>query len=530
MAYHDLQDFIAFLDEAGELTRIAAEVDPELEITEIARRVMAESGPEGPGGKALLFEKVRGSPYPLLINAFGSERRMSMALNAESLDAKAAEIEGLINWAWSQVRDFSLIKTLPETFARLPVAMSLLPRRVNRPKCQEVIEDVDPGGCSAGVVAAGSGSSAGTAGTAGTEGSGEGASRGTAGRGFDSLPVLKCWPGDGGRFLTLPLVVTESLDGKTRNLGMYRMQIYDYKTAGMHWHIHKDGARFFGEYRKAGRRMPVAVALGCDPAVTYAATAPLPEGVWEMIFAGFLRGKSAEIAAATLSDLFVPADAEFVLEGYVDPEESRLEGPFGDHTGFYSLEDRYPVFHLQRITRRKNPVYPATIVGIPPKEDCWMAKATERLFLPLLRQLCPEIVDINMPLEGVFHNCLIVSIRKRYPGQARKVMNFLWGMGQLMYTKLIVVVDEEVNPRNLAEAAWRAFSNTDGQRDIVFSEGPLDALDHSSPLPCYGTRIGVDATRKGPGEGHVRPWPEPLLMDREIIDRVDRRWKEYGFK
>jgi 4-hydroxy-3-polyprenylbenzoate decarboxylase len=506
MAYADLQDFIACLEEAGELARIAAEVDPELEITEIAGRVMALPGREG---KALLFERVKGSPYPLLINAFGSERRMSMALNAESLDAKATEIEGLIGWVRSRARDFSLLKTLPGAFARLPVAMSLLPRRVSHPKCQEVIEDVDP--------------------EPGTAALGDGVS-GRAGRGFDGLPVLKCWPGDGGRFLTLPLVVTETPGGGERNLGMYRMQIYDYRTAGMHWHIHKDGARFFEEYRRLGRRMPVAVALGCDPAVTYAATAPLPEGIWEMIFAGFLRGKGAEIAPATLSDLLIPADAEFVLEGYVDPEERRLEGPFGDHTGFYSLEDRYPVFHLQRITRRKNPVYPATIVGIPPKEDCWMAKATERLFLPLLRQLCPEIVDINMPLEGVFHNCLIVSIKKQYPGQARKVMNFLWGMGQLMYTKLIVVVDEEVNPRNLSETAWRAFNNIDGQRDIVFSEGPLDALDHSSPLPCYGTRIGVDATRKGPGEGHTRPWPEPLIMDREIVELVNRRWNEYGFK
>jgi 4-hydroxy-3-polyprenylbenzoate decarboxylase len=461
------------------------------------------------GGKALLFERVKGSPYPLLINAFGSERRMSMALNTESLDAKAAEIEGLIGWIRSQARDFSLLKALPEAFARLPVAMSFLPKRVSHPKCQEIIEDVDP-----------------EPGRAGLE---DRVSR-RADRGFDGLPVLKCWPGDGGRFLTLPLVVTEAPGGKERNLGMYRMQVYDYKTAGMHWHIHKDGARFFEEYRKLGRRMPVAVALGCDPAVTYAATAPLPEGIWEMIFAGFLRGKGTEIAAATLSDLLIPADAEFVLEGYVDPEERRLEGPFGDHTGFYSLEDQYPVFHLQRITRRKKPVYPATIVGIPPKEDCWMAKATERLFLPLLRQLCPEIVDINMPLEGVFHNCLIVSIKKQYPGQARKVMNFLWGMGQLMYTKLIVVVDEEVSPRNLSETAWRVFNNIDGQRDIVFSEGPLDALDHSSPLPYYGTRIGVDATRKGPGEGHTRPWPEPLIMDREIVDLVNRRWNEYGFK
>ncbi len=347
--------------------------------------------------------------------------------------------------------------------------------------------------------------------------------------GFDTLPILKCWPEDGGRFLTLPLVCTKDPDTGNQNIGMYRMQIYDDKTAGMHWHLHKDGARFFEKYRERNERMPVAVALGCDPAVTYASTAPLPEGIWEMLFAGFLRGKSAEITKATLSDLDVPGDAEFILEGYVDPKELRTEGPFGDHTGFYSLEDEYPVFHLERITRRKHPVYPATIVGIPPKEDCWMAKATERLFLPFLKQLCPEIVDLSMPIEGVFHNCVIVSIKKRFPGHARKVMNFLWGMGQMMYTKLIVVVDETINPQNAGETAWWVFNNIDGRRDIVLNDGPLDALDHSSPVPRYGCRIGIDATRKGPEEGHHRPWPAPLIMNQDVIDLVTKRWTEYGF-
>ncbi|GHT60644.1 menaquinone biosynthesis decarboxylase [Spirochaetia bacterium] len=498
MAYTDLQDFIGALEHAGELKRISAEVDPELEITEIAGRIMASREPDA-GGPALLFEKVKGSAYPLLINAMGSERRMSMALGAKSLDARAAEIEGLISWAWSQARDFNLLKTVPEALPKLPIAMSVFPKKISHPKCQEVIEDIRDDAAGGSTI------------------------------GFDSLPILKCWPKDGGRFLTLPLVCTEAPDGGMRNVGMYRMQIYDNRTAGMHWHLHKDGAHFFEQYRALNRRMPVAVALGCDPAVTYASTAPLPEGIWEMIFAGFLRGKGAEIAKATLSDLMIPADAEFVLEGYVDPNETRQEGPFGDHTGFYSLEDDYPVFHLQRITRRKNPVYPATIVGIPPKEDCWMAKATERLFLPLLKQLCPEIVDMNMPLEGVFHNCAIVSIKKRFPGQARKVMNFLWGMGQMMYTKLIIIVDAEVNPQNVSEVAWRAFNNIDGRRDIVLSDGPLDALDHSSPLPRYGTRVGLDATQKGPDEGHTRPWPDPLVMDKDTVELVNRRWKEYGF-
>ncbi|MCL2479773.1 MAG: menaquinone biosynthesis decarboxylase [Treponema sp.] len=493
MAYSGLQDFINTLEKAGELKRISAPVSPYLEISAIAGRVMTEGGP------ALLFENVvspvsgvnnRKRLCPLAINLMGSKQRMAMALNAESLDAKAAEISGLLEWAWSFARDFNPFKAVPEALPKLPVAMSFIPHKKNHAPCQEVFDDES---------------------------------------GFDSLPVLTCWPKDGGPFLTLPLVCTEDPENGRRNVGMYRMQIYDNRTAGMHWHIHKDGAHFFQKYKERKERMPVAVALGCDPAVIYSSTAPLPEGIWEMLFAGFLRGRGAEVCKATLSELLVPADAEFILEGYVDPFETRTEGPFGDHTGFYSLEDEYPVFHLQRITRRNNPVYPATIVGIPPKEDCWMAKATERLFLPLLKQLCPEIIDLAMPFEGVFHNCVIVSVRKRFPGQARKVMNFLWGMGQMMYTKCIIAVDEEVNPHNSSEVAWRAFNNVDGKRDLVLNEGPLDALDHSSPLPRYGTRIGIDATRKGPDEGHTRLWPDPLVMDKAVEDLVSRRWKEYGF-
>jgi 4-hydroxy-3-polyprenylbenzoate decarboxylase len=489
VAYKGLGDFVAAIEARGELRRVKVEVDPELEITEIADRVMRAGGP------ALLFEKVKGSSYPLLINAMGSEGRMALALGAKSLDAKAAEIGDLLDWAWSQARDLSglgaLIGALPGAIPKIPAALSLLPKRVARPPCREVSSDTE---------------------------------------GFETLPVIKCWPKDGGRFLTLPVVCTRDPDTGEQNMGMYRMQVYDDRTAGMHWHLHKDGARIAAKYAARGERMPVAVSLGSDPAVTYASTAPLPEGLWEMIFAGFLRGKSASIAKASLSDIDVPADAEFVLEGYVDPAERRVEGPFGDHTGFYSLEDEYPVFHLERITRRKNPIYPATIVGIPPKEDCWMAKATERLFLPFLRRLCPEIVDLAMPIEGVFHNCVIVSIRKRYPGQARKVMNFIWGMGQMMYTKLIVVVDDDIDLSDLSMVAWRAFNNIDAARDLVLSEGPLDALDHSSPKPRYGTRLGVDATRKLPEEGHDRPWPDPLKMDERITRLVDGRWREYGIE
>jgi len=496
MAYAGLGDFVAALEKRGELRRVRVEVDPELEIAEIADRVMRKGGP------ALLFERVKGSAYPLLINAMGSRERMALALGAEdpeggpSLDAKASEIDGLLDWAWAQARDPSALGSIPGALAKvpgavahLPALLSLLPKRVSRPPCQEVISDAE---------------------------------------GFDSLPILKCWPQDGGRFLTLPVVCTCDPETGERNMGMYRMQVYDDRSAGMHWHLHKDGARIFEKYRERGESMPVAVALGSDPAVTYASTAPLPEGLWEMVFAGFLRGRSAEVSEATLSGLEVPADAEFVLEGHVDPDERRLEGPFGDHTGYYSLPDYYPVFHLDRITRRKDPIYPATIVGVPPKEDCWMAKATERLFLPFLRRLCPEIRDISMPIEGVFHNCVVVSIRKRYPGQARKVMNFIWGMGQMMYSKLIVVVDEEVDPSDYSAVAWRAFNNVDAGRDLALSEGPLDALDHSSPSPRYGTRLGIDATRKLPEEGHPREWPDSIAMDEGVVHLVDGRWSDYG--
>jgi 4-hydroxy-3-polyprenylbenzoate decarboxylase len=483
MAFDSLQEFMSALEEKGDLKRIQVEADPLLEITEIADRVMRAGGP------ALLFEKVKGSQWPLLINAMGSESRMAMAFGNATLDAKAAEIEGLLAWIWKEVRSFSLISAIPEALPKLPIAKSLLPKKVSRPLCREVIDDES---------------------------------------GFDSLPVLQCWPKDGGRFFTLPVVCTRDPDTGAQNWGMYRMQVYDDRTCGMHWHLHKDGAHFFQKYRARKERMPVVVTLGSDPAVTYASTAPLPEGVWEAIFAGFLRGKSTLVTKASLSDILIPADAEFVLEGYVDPEETRMEGPFGDHTGFYSLPDLYPVFHLERMTRRKNPVFPATIVGIPPKEDCWMAKATERLFLPLLKQICPEIVDLSMPLEGVFHNCVVVSIRKRFPGHARKVMNFLWGMGQMMYTKMIVVLDDDIDVQNHSLVAWKVFNNIDAGRDLVFSQGPLDALDHSSPQPRFGTRLGVDATRKWPEEGHTREWPDPLEMDPEVKRKVDGRWKEYG--
>jgi len=347
---------------------------------------------------------------------------------------------------------------------------------------------------------------------------------------LDILPVLKCWPGDAGRYITLPLVFTKDPETGKPNMGMYRMQVYDSKTTGMHWHAHHDGAQNYRKYCALGKRMEVAVAIGADPATVYSATAPLPKDVYELVFAGFLRRRPVEVVRCRTVDLEVPAEAEIVLEGYVEPGETREEGPFGDHTGYYSLPEEFPVFHITCITHRRNPIYMTTVVGKPPMEDCYMGKATERIFLPLLRLQLPEIVDINMPLEGVFHNCVLVSIKKSYPRHAKKVMHALWGMGQMMFAKFIVVVDEDVNVQNTSEVAWKVFNNTDPRRDIEIVEGPLDVLDHSSPTPLYGTKVGIDATKKWVTEGHPREWPDDIRMSPEVKNLVDRRWKDYGFE
>ncbi|MFA6507074.1 MAG: menaquinone biosynthesis decarboxylase [Treponemataceae bacterium] len=485
MAFKDIQHFINALRDRGELKEIETEVDRDLEITEIADRVMKTGGP------ALLFKHVKGSAYPLLINAFGSYERIAFALGAEGgrlgLDKLAGEIADLVDLS-SYAGFIGKAKAVPK-LARLACVLPL-PAVFGAP-CKEVIED-NPD--------------------------------------FDTLPILKCWPEDGGRFLTLPLVFTRDPDTGQQNVGMYRMQVYDKKSAGMHWHLHKDGRSMWEKWRAKGGRMPVSVALGCDPAMIYAATAPLPPFIDEAMFAGFLRKAPIERTRCTTNEIEVPANAEFILEGYIDTEEGlREEGPFGDHTGYYSLKGLYPVFHLERITRKKNPVYNCTIVGKPPMEDCFLGKATERLFLPLLKMFVPEIVDMNMPLEGVFHNCALISIRKRYPGQAKKVMHALWGMGQMMYTKLLVVVDENVDVQDLSAVAWKAFNNIDAARDVVIVEGPLDALDHASPLPHYGHKMGIDATKKWQEEGHTREWPDDIVMTDEVKRLVDSRWKEYGF-
>lgn len=430
---------------------------------------------------------MEGSKYPVLINAFGTYERLNLALEVDNIDSIAEDIKNLLDIS-SYLGILNKIKAVPK-IARLA---AVFPRKVDKAPCQEVVEE-DPD--------------------------------------LSTLPILKCWPEDGGKFITLPLVITKDPETGVQNMGMYRLQVFDNKTTGMHWHLHKDGREIYEKYKKLGGKMPVSVAIGTDPATTYAATAPLPKEIDEMMFSGFLRKWPLEIVKSKTNDIYVPANAEFILEGYVDVnEELRLEGPFGDHTGYYSLADKYPVFHVTCITHKKNAVYPATVVGKPPMEDCYLGKATERIFLPLLKLQLPEIVDINFPLEGVFHNCVIVSIKKRYPGHAKKVMHALWGMGQMMYTKMIIVVDENISPQDLSAVAWKVFNNIDAKRDVVIVEGPLDALDHASNLPHYGHKMGIDATKKWPSEGHTRKWPNDIEMTKEIKDLVSRRWREYGFE
>ena len=482
LAYKDLREFIAALEARGQLRRVKAEVEAELEITEITDRVSKMAGSDN---VALLFENVRGYDMPVLMNAFGSYERMALALGVEKLDDIAEEIRALMRLPYiSFSHKMDLVSLIP--MARKAINF---PKYVNHAPCQEVIEKDHPS--------------------------------------LDILPILKCWPEDGGPFVTLPLVFTKNPETDKRNVGMYRLQKYDATTTGMHWHIHKNGAENYRAAKAKGMtRLEAAVAIGTDPAVTYAATAPLPRDIDEMVFAGFLRHKSVELTKCVTVDLEVPATSEIVLEGYVDIDERRREGPFGDHTGYYSLADDYPVFHVTCVTHRCHPIYAATVVGRPPMEDCYLAKATERIFLPLLQQMIPEIVDINLPLAGVFHNCAMVSIKKSYPQQAKKVMQAIWGMGQMMFTKMIIVVDAHVNVQDEKEVWWRVFNNIDARQDLVLTDGPLDVLDHSSPMPKWGTKIGIDATRTWPEEGHAREWPNEITMTDDIRDRVTRRWKE----
>ncbi len=484
MAWRDLSEFVDHLERRGRLRRVSVPVSRDLEITEIVDRV---SKGRAAGNVALLFERVEGFEVPVLVNAFGAEDRMAAALGVERLDELAERL--------TKTLDLRLPGTFAERWAKLGTLIDMVkaaPRRVAQAPCQEVVETNRPS--------------------------------------LEDLPVLQCWPGDAGRFITLPCVFTRDPTTGARNVGMYRLQVFDERTLGMHWQTHKGGAEHHrrAESGVSGNRMEVAIALGGDPALIYAASAPLPPGIDEVVFAGWLRGSGVELVRCRTVDLEVPAQAEFVLEGYVDPRERRVEGPFGDHTGYYSLAREYPVFHLTALTRRARPIYPTTIVGRPPQEDYWLGKATERLFLPIIKLMLPEVVDLNMPAEGIFHNLVIVSIRKRYPGQARKVMTALWGMGLMALAKTIVVVSEHVNVHDLSEVAWRATGNIDPKRDLLILEGPMDDLDHAALRHRYGGKLGVDATEKGPLDDVAQPWPAEITMSDEIRERVSQRWKDYG--
>ena len=552
MACNDLRDWIEVLEKHGELKRIRAEVSADLEITEIVDRVSkigsAAAATVGAakthasykaGGPALLFENVKGQPgQSVLINQFGSERRMALAFGVERLDEIAERISGLMNMKAPE-GFLDKLKMLPQLGA-LTAAFPKTVAAKDAP-CKEVILLAEEKG----------------------------------GKGFDlnEFPILKCWPSDGGRFITLPCVHTRDPRTGKRNVGMYRMQVYDGQTTGMHWQRQKVAAEHYRNAMRAlaslgstespltagvaamaesaggsvqipdgpiggmpqvslgkmkGSRLEVAVAIGTDPATTFSAIVPAPPEVEEFLIAGFLRGKPLEIVKCETVDLEVPAHAEIILEGYVELGELRTEGPFGDHTGFYTLTDEYPVFHLTAITHRKKPIYAATIVGKPPMEDAWMTKAVERIFLPAMKMSIPEIVDINLPPEGVAHNLMLVSIRKSYAGQARKVMNAIWSLGQAMSTKCIVVVDEDCDVQNVAEVVLRTANNIDPERDIQFTLGPVDSLDHASRLPNYGSKMGIDATRKWKAEGFERPWPAMLEMDAATKARVDAMWAELG--
>ena len=505
MAFESFRDFIEQLDRAGELIRITQPVATELEITEMADREMKKPG----GGKALLIEKptVNGvvSPFPVAINTMGSHKRMAMSMGANSVDEVAAELG-------------ALMKAKPPTGFReaiklLGLALDLRhakPKLVKSGPCKEVVHLVES--------------------PKSKVDSWPKAPDWQNPSAFNSqpstllnLPILKCWPLDGGRFITLPCVVTKDPDTGDRNLGMYRMQIYDGNSCGMHWQLQKVAARHGRRYYEKGERMPVAIFLGGDPMFPFAATAPLPDGLDEFLLAGYLRKKSVELVKCETNDLEVPANADFVIEGYIDPTEPlRDEGPFGDHTGYYTLPEPYPVVHITAITHRKDAVYPATIVGIPPMEDFYIGAASVKLFLPIFKMNFPEIVDIALPAEGVFHNLVFVSIKKTYPMQAYKIMHGLWGMGQMMFTKYIVVVDAGVDVHNTSEVLFHLTANTDPQRDSIFTKGPADVLDHATSEIAIGSKLGIDATKKIPGEGFKRPWPPLIKMDAAVKAKVEK--------
>lgn len=492
MSLDTLQEFIAAIDAAGELVRITEPVKAKLELTEIADRVMKQPG----GGKALLFEHVMlddgsRSPYPVAINLFGSMSRMALSLGVKELDEHGTRITQLLDLKVPEgmMGKLSLLPRLFEVSKFPPRASGAL---AGTPACQEVVwrgDEIDLG----------------------------------------KLPILTCWPEDGGPYITLPMVISKDPKRGIRNVGMYRVQVMSKNTVAMHWQRHKVGAAHWREMAEKGEKMPVVIAVGADPASIYSASAPLPPTVDEFIFAGFLRKSPVRLAKAVTCDLDVPTEAEFVIEGYIDPREPLVtEGPFGDHTGFYSEADLYPLVHVTAVTMRKNPVYATTIVGRPPMEDFYLGHATERIFLPLLKLTTPEIVDYHMPAEGIFHNLVFVSIKKEFPGHAFKVMNALWGAGLMSLAKMLVIVDHWVNVRNPQEAWWVALNNIDPERDARFSMGPVDVLDHSSRTFTYGSKIGFDGTKKLPEEGFTRNWPPVIEMDVATKAKVDAIWPRLG--
>ena len=484
MHFKDLREFIRLLEDRGQLKRISVPVSTELEITEITDRAVKSGGP------ALFFENVRGHESPVVINLFGTHQRMAWALGVDDIEDLTRRLKKLLDLAQSPPSGvMGKVRALGDI---LGVARSQ-PKIVRRAPCQEVTvigDDVDLG----------------------------------------ILPTIKCWPEDAGSYITLPLVISRDPESGRRNVGIYRMQVFDRHTTGMHWQTHKGGAQHYRIGESGGvERLEVAVALGGDPTTIWSGSMPLPPDMDEFAVSGLIREAPVELVRCKTVSLEVPAHAEYVLEGYVVPGELRAEGPFGDHTGYYSPAEDYPVFHVTAITHRRQPIYPTTMVGRPPTEDFFMGKAAERIMLPALQMTLPEVEDMNMPAEGIFHNLVIVSMHKQYPGHARKVMHALWGMGLLMLAKTIIVVDHNVDVQDLSEVAWRVTANINPATDIVFAEGPIDDLDHATPVPKFGSKMGIDATAKGPMDGRTRPWPQDIVMSQEIEALVTRRWKEYGF-
>jgi 4-hydroxy-3-polyprenylbenzoate decarboxylase len=474
--FPDITSFIAELERRRDLVRITELLSPDLEIAAVIDRVSKADG----GGPALLFERPTGFQIPVAANLFGSDARICLALGVETLDDLGRDIEELTTPAMPK-GFMDALKMLP-LMNRLS---DLMPKTVKDAPCQEVVK---------------------------RDG------------GLDEFPILKTWPDDGGPFITLPLVFTRDPETGMRNIGTYRMQVFDRRTTGMHWQRHKGGAQHHRVAERLGQRLEVAVALGADPVLTYCATAPMPEGLDELMLAGVIGKRRVELVKCQTVDLEVPATAQIVLEGYVDPGERRREGPFGDHTGFYSLADDYPVFHLQCITMRRNPTYVTTVVGIPPMEDYYLGKASERVFLPLIRKTLPEIVDMHFPAAGIFHNIVLVSIDKRYPGHARKIMSAFWGLGQLMFSKCIVVVDKDVDVQDEAQVAWIAGTHVDPARDIQIVTGPVDDLDDAALQPAFGGKMGIDATRKWPSEGFAREWPKRLATSDTARKKAEEIW------